>query len=546
MMIDIISRWKERNPSNAQSLGFHEYDGVVNNLDKESIKKTIDEIEEDLSMLKAVKEPEDKLEKFEYNLVKNELETELFFWRDDREYEKSPIPYIGPLFSIEGTYVSRSFASRDERIKAIIKIQEKAPQMFEQARINMITPLAKAKLMMSINFLEGLRNYFNDKLIEFVSKTNNDELLEKWSDVNERCINAMMDFTSDLKEKYLPEATNEFALGEEKFCEMLEKTEGVSLTAAQLLEIGENALNRDYQDIVKLADENNTTVESITNEMMKDIPKPEELIMRTNESLDRTRDFLIEKDLVSLPSKEHCDVVDMPEYAKQFAFAAMNTPGPFEKEEAKEAYYYVNIPPPGTNEMELQQRMSFFNLAQLELVTIHEAWPGHYLQLLVNNKSKSDIAKMFARSTTLIEGWGLYTEKMIIDEGYDKLDLVKLRMAQLKASAMRAARFVSAVKMHCYGLQPQEAMTEIFMKKAFMTEAMARIEANRGTINPMYLNYTLGKEMIYKLREDYKKEKGDKFKLKEFHDEMLSFASPPIAVLRKMMLVNPGNKEDFL
>ena len=154
MMIDIISRWKERNPSNAQSLGFHEYDGVVNNLDKESIKKTIDEIEEDLSILKAVKEPEDKLEKFEYNLVKNELETELFFWRDDREYEKSPIPYIGPLFSIEGTYVSRSFASRDERIKAIIKIQEKAPQMFEQARINMITPLAKAKLMMSVNFWE--------------------------------------------------------------------------------------------------------------------------------------------------------------------------------------------------------------------------------------------------------------------------------------------------------------------------------------------------------------------------------------------------------
>jgi uncharacterized protein (DUF885 family) len=227
----------------------------------------------------------------------------------------------------------------------------------------------------------------------------------------------------------------------------------------------------------------------------------------------------------------------MPTYARKFAFAAMNTPGPFEPPNANQAYYWVTPTEPEWSDEQVENHMKFFNKGFFEVVTIHEAWPGHYLQLLYNNTSESDISKTLAYSITMIEGWAHYCEEMIYESGYEPgiIDRDTLHAGQLIGALVRNVRYISAVKMHCQGMTVEESK-HMFMEKAFMPEGPAQVEANRGTINPMYLNYTLGKLLIKKLREDYHHEKGDNFSLKDFHDELLRYGSPPIAVVRSVML----------
>jgi hypothetical protein len=268
-------------------------------------------------------------------------------------------------------------------------------------------------------------------------------------------------------------------------------------------------------------------------------------MIEINHSLDRIRQFIISSEIVGLPSEEHCKVIPTPKFARGFGFAAMNSPGPFEVKGADQSYYWVTPPEATWSSERTIQFMGFMNRSFLEIVTIHEAYPGHFVQLLYIKKSKSEISKLLARNITMIEGWAHYCEEMLLDAGYEPFDQVRLRAGQLIGALVRNVRYIVAISMHCRGMTTEEAK-QLFMEKAFLPEPIAEIEANRGTIDPMYMNYTLGKLMILKLREDYNNELGDKYSDREFHDTLLSYGSPPIIALRKLMLSNPGNMSDIL
>ncbi|MCH8906240.1 MAG: DUF885 family protein, partial [Candidatus Heimdallarchaeota archaeon] len=233
--------------------------------------------------------------------------------------------------------------------------------------------------------LQGFHGYLKDKLITFVSQVNDSNLLSQWSSANEKAVEALAKFMQDLQTVYMPKAHDNFALGEERFLEMLEHTEGVKTTVERLLEIGEADLQRNYDEMMKIANDTYNW-DSYLEELRNDYPAAEELLEYTKQTLDRTKQFLIDADVVDIPTDSQCEVVDMPEAGKKFGFAAMNTPGPYEPPEASEAYYYVNVPNPAMAEDQKKQLMQFFNKSFLEIVTVHEAWPGHYLQLLFNHK----------------------------------------------------------------------------------------------------------------------------------------------------------------
>jgi hypothetical protein len=531
-------------------LGLHEYDGRLPNFTSSYIHYRIQEIKDDITYLLAIGEPEGKQEKYEYNLIYSALRTELFQLDVEKEYLVSPIPYIGGWFSpigiIETSYTVRSFASIDERVKSITKIEEQIPSYLEIAQQNLKpSTLAKPKVKMGINMISGYISYFTDELIEFVTKVKNDHIIELWSDINFKAVTAMKQFRSFLESK-LSTSHDNFALGEKNFLTLLEYTEGVKIPTDTLIKIGEADLEKNYNallEVVKTSDY--PTVTDLIEVINNDYPESEELLSYVEEVLERIKLFILAKNVVTVPSESQPQVIYTPKSQRKFSFAAMNTPGPFEVPEASEAYYWVTPPDPNWSHTRIEQYMQILNKSNLEDITVHEAWPGHFLQLLYNNQIESEIVKLFAQSITMIEGWAHYAEEMIYELGYDSYDRHKYRAGQLLWALIRDVRFLSAVKMHCKGMSVEESK-KIFIEKGFMSEPNAAIEANRGTVDPMYLNYTLGKLLIKKLLEDYKQENKDSFTLKKFHDELLGYGSPPITLLRKMMLKQPGTDEDIL
>ncbi|MCE7735180.1 MAG: DUF885 domain-containing protein [Candidatus Heimdallarchaeota archaeon] len=540
MYSEIISRWKEGNPMGCHVLGIHDYDGRLPDLSPEFLERRINEIQSDLQQLDSMDTPQGRFDLFEFELIKSALNEELFELDVRQEFKENPAIFIFPLAMIEMSYTARTFAPVEDRVNYIVQIEKNIPLYLEQADNLLNDSLPASKIGMAIQFLSGIINYFRDRLITFVTQIDNEDLIDEWSEANIMAVESMEKFLQKLQTTYMPVAHNNFALGKEKFMELLAKTEDVHIDYETLLRVGEEDLERNYQAMQQIADElTEGDISKLMELVKKDIPTPDTLISTAEGTLERTRQFLIDSKIVSLPTDKQTKIIHTPEFARSFGFAAMSTPGPFESKDASESYYWITPPDINWPQERQQKFLEFFNKAFLEIVTIHEVWPGHYLQLLYNNQAKSDVAKMFSRSTAMIEGWGHYVEEMIYEAGYEPFDRRILHVGQLLGALARNVRYISALRMHCEDMTIEESK-QMFIEKGLLGEDNATIEANRGTIDPMYLNYTLGKLMIKKLRSDIMAEKGDKFNLKEFHDTLLSYGSPPISVLRKLILENPA------
>jgi uncharacterized protein (DUF885 family) len=226
----------------------------------------------------------------------------------------------------------------------------------------------------------------------------------------------------------------------------------------------------------------------------------------------------------------------------------METPGPFEK--ATKAFYYITPVERDWSERQQDEWLTQFNPYTLDDTSIHEAYPGHYVQFLHLNASKAtQVEKMFD-SYAYVEGWAHYCEQMMISEqGYgsekDSVTAAKYRLAQSGQALLRLCRLCVSIEMHCHGKSIAEG-TKFFQENCYYDEKPAAFEATRGTFDPGYLNYSLGKLQILKLRDDYQKQEGVAFSLKKFHDEMLDHGMPPLQLLRGLLLKNKAIQDETL
>ena len=284
--------------------------------------------------------------------------------------------------------------------------------------------------------------------------------------------------------------------------------------------------------------------------IQKDHPTEQKLIPDTARDLETIRQFLVDHRIISLPSQVRAQVTETPQFLRATSFASMDTPGPFETK-ATEAYYYVTPPETDWSAQQKEEWLTAFNYYTTDIVSIHEAYPGHYVQFLHLNASPATRLEKIFGSYAFIEGWAHYAEQMMVDEGFgaqgngqgsspqDSLRAAKYRLAQTDEALLRVCRFCVSVKMHCQKMSVDEA-TRFFQQNCYYEEKPAHQEAMRGTFDPEYLYYTLGKLEILKLREDYRKQQGGKFTLRQFHDEMLRHGAPPIRLLRELMLKDRG------
>jgi uncharacterized protein (DUF885 family) len=260
-------------------------------------------------------------------------------------------------------------------------------------------------------------------------------------------------------------------------------------------------------------------------------PKADEVIPSVNAMLGSIRAYVVSHHLAEIPSDVQPIVDETPPFMRATTWAAMNSPGPFEK--TTEAYYYVTLPDPSWPEERQEQLLDFYTAPIISNTSVHEVYPGHYVQFL-NNRRNPDPVREIYDSDADVEGWALYCEQMMMDEGFHGND-PKFRLAQLQDALMRAARYLVAIRMHTEGMTVAQA-TAFFEKNAYYHHHNAELEALRGTEDPGYLCYQLGKLMILKLREDLRRKQGTAFNLGAFHNAFLKEGAIPVPLIRRAML----------
>jgi uncharacterized protein (DUF885 family) len=264
-------------------------------------------------------------------------------------------------------------------------------------------------------------------------------------------------------------------------------------------------------------------------------PKPGELVAVGREQLDELVTFLERQGIISVPRDEGVTVAPTPDFYR-WSFASMWTPGPFETKPAGAYYYLTDVDPTWPPERQ-EEHLRDYNYPTLWSISIHEVYPGHFLQFqhLRRVESKARKSMMFA-PTSFLEGWAHYCEQMMIEAGFGRQDY-SIKLGQLAESLVRLARFVVCIKLHADDMSVEQGV-RFFRDEAFMEEASARREAERGTFDPTYLVYSVGKLMLLKLRQDYKQQQGKAFSLRTFHDTLLGQGTAPFWLHRELMLGN--------
>ena len=560
-------------PLHGTAIGLHEYDGKISDYSRLAL-------DAELSRLRRF---DDRLKKFEpdklsarqsidLRILQAAIKKELFEMQEMSIFERNPMIYARA--ADVNVYIKRNFAPLEDRVRSIVAIEAQVPNIMIAARTNLAEVLPRPYIELAIQIARGAADFLKKDLPQAITELKDERTRTEFQDSNRKAAAALTDYAAWLEREKLPKATPDFALGPEKFQRFLAETELVDLSPEQILEIGLAQLKQEqaaFADAAKKIDPEKPAPE-VFKRIQSEHPKADNLINDVGRDLDQIRKFVISHHLVTIPSEVRPRVKDTPQYRRATSFASMDTPGPFERR-ATEAYYYVTPTEKEWPEQQKEQWLTAFNYYTADVVSIHEVYPGHYVQFLrLNASPASKVEKIFG-SYAFIEGWAHYCEKMMIDQGYtaaapspapaakpspsakakpspkptptppansppgpnDEKRAAKYRMAQADEAMLRLCRLCVAIKMHTQNMSVDEA-TKFFMDNCYYEEKPARQEALRGTYDPGYLNYTLGKLQILKLRDDYKEQEGDAFSLQKFHNELLNHGMPPIRLLREIML----------
>ena len=524
-----LQTW-EQYPSMASRLGLHEYDGLLPSVSQVALAKRVSELRQGLASLESIDTAALSVwSYYDHRILTATLHKELLELTELRWHETNPMEMLWHI-DVSG-YVQRNYAPLEQRAEKLTQALCSVPSFLAELRAVMSGRLAGPILDASIEAYEGVATFYENDLVEAASTLREGKLRDEFEEARAGATEAVREFVEHLK-ALRPYADAGFAIGSAKFAALLKYGEMVELPLEQLLLTGEEDLRRNlerFEEVAANLDPEKSPSEVIAS-VAADHPAADALIGETRDMLEDIRQYLIENDIVSVPSEVRCETVETPSFMR-WAFAALDFPGPYE-ENATETYYYVTPVEEHWSDAEKEQWLTSFNYATLRAVSVHEAYPGHYVHYLHTRNADSMISRIFG-AYSFWEGWAHYAEQMMVEAGYASEP--KSELGQLMEALLRDCRFICAIKMHTQGMTVDEA-TQFFIDNAFLEELPARKEAMRGTFDPMYLNYTLGKLMILKLREDYQRVKGEGYSLKRFHDEFLSYGAPQIPLVREMML----------
>lgn len=530
-VLNYIESWFVAHPAFAVVQGRHEFDGKLPDWSAEGIEGEISRLrqtrEDALAFRDEALGPEGRHQR-EYLLWAIDR---ALFWLDKAEW-----PFVNPAFYFDwmsdsldpAPYIALDYAPLEERLQAYTRYAGNIPRAADQIRANLRMPMARTRLQYGIDSFGGLADYFADDVPAVFAAVEDPQLRQAFEQANQAAAAAMRELT-DWLQSQLATATDDYALGSELFRQMLYDTERVDVSLEELLALGRADLQRNQLALGEACAEF-APGESIRRcfARMADRKPPGGAVAAAREQLEETRAFVIENDLVTIPGDEKALVAESPPYARS-NFAYISIPGPYEKNQP--SVYYISPPDPDWPQ-EVQQAY-VPGEADLLFTSVHEVWPGHFLNFLHANRADWIFGRVFV-TYAFGEGWAHYTEEMMLDAGL-RGATPETRIGQVSNALLRNARFLSAIGLHTGGMTVEESQ-RMFLDEAWQDEGTALQQAARGTYDPGYLKYTLGKLMIRELRADWTRERHGRDSWKAFHDTFLSFGGPPIPLVRARMM----------
>jgi len=529
-----VAEYYNKNPESAVSAGLHEYDGLMADNSKAAQAATADWLDQTIAAAAAYDDLAG-VEALERDYLLTALRGELFWLRDSGYASKNPLSYLPAGVSV---YVDREYAPLDERIQAYTKYIEQVPAALRTMRENLEPPLPSPFLTISHGILSGFADYLENTVPGLFAGVADEQLQRQFAAANGDAVDAVREAAIWL-DGLKATGTDDYALGEEKFLKMLRDTQGVDITLAELKAAGEIDLQRNLDALFAACAEfapGESTEDCVLK--MQNRKPPEGAVAGATRQLPALKQFLIDNDIVSIPSDEEALVDEAPPH-RRFNSAYISIPGPFES--GLPSVYYIAPPDPGWSEAD--RRAYVPGETDLLAISVHEVWPGHFLQYLHSNRAENNVGRHFG-TYTFSEGWAHYTEQMMVDAGLGDGD-PEVRIGQIMNALLRNVRYLSAIGLHAEGMSVEESK-EMFLEKAYKDFGNAQQQAFRGTYDPGYLNYTLGKLMINKLRDDWTAGRGGEEAWGQFHDAFLSYGQPPIPLLREYLLGDDYSGDDTL
>lgn len=525
----LIEDYLKAHPAWAVVQGRHEFDGMLPDWSPAGIAREIERLEAARARAAGV-QISDARERFERDYLVARFDRDLFWLEEAQAPFTNPATYIDWMTDNldPAPYLTREYAPLDQRMRAYITYARSVARAAGQIRSSLRMPMARPLLDRGVSLFRGFAEFFKADVPGIFAAVKNEALQKELAEANGAASTAMADLAAWL-ESQRPTATNDFALGADTFARMLQRTEGVTTPLAQLEAAGRADLERNQK---ALREECATfapgaTIPACIAKMNANKPKGG-AVEGARAQLAGLKTFVQDAGVATIPGPEEARVDQSPPYNRANS-AYIDIPGPYEK--GLPATYYISPPDPSWTPQE--QRDYIPGQADLLFTSVHEVWPGHFLQFLHSNRNPSVVARNFV-GYAFAEGWGHYAEEMMWEMGLGKGD-PETHIGQLTNALLRNVRYLCAIGLHTKGMTVAEC-EQMFVNEGFTDIGTARQQSTRGTYDPAYLNYTMGKLMIRKLRDDWSASRGGKQAWRQFHDQFLTYGGPPIPMVRRDML----------
>ena len=528
---EIVDHLFELQPGYAVGLGLHDYDGRSPDLSTTATDRWATGADRLLQRLAKVDPetlgPDRQIDRFLLRLL---LESPLFDLREARDLERNPMAYVG-MFSLT-SYLARDYAPAAQRVEAMTKILLGAPAILDAGRRRLDGPLPRAFVDLALEMGGQLPSHFAEAQ-EFAARAG---ITSRFASAREVAETSLHGFLSWLKDEEAPRATTDFALGTERYRKLLFVREGIEVPIQEIRDAGTADLRRNQARLEEIAREANRPSAELFTLLANDHPKANEVLSTAREYIESTRAFVVSKELASIPEPASCRIEETPPYARAWTTASMSPPGPFDTS-SSEGIYFVTLVDPTWTPRQQEEWLRSLNRPLLLNITVHEVYPGHYLQFLHFRARPASLARKVYLSPSFTEGWAHYAEQLAIEAGLDHARR-EAEVAQLHDALLRDCRLLSSIGLHTEGWSVEQA-TDLFKTEAHFEQLPASREAMRGTFNPEYFCYTLGKLSILSARRRFL---ASKFhgNLRAFHDALLGSGAPPVGLIDRVLELYPA------